>query len=124
MQSVASAGTLVMLSHAGQHTKRIRIGSGGIILPNHAPYTIAKQFGTLAALYYGRVDLGLGRAPGTDAATVQAIHTNSCAAEHFPQDVMELMHWFKPDDAPGFVRAWPAAGARVDFWIRAIAESW
>jgi len=117
MQSIASAATSVVLAHAGQHTKRIRIGSGGIMLPNHAPYIIAEQFGTLAALYPGRVDLGLGRAPGTDQATVQAIRTKAGAAEQFPQDVMELMHWFKPDDTPGYVRAWPASGAEMDFWI-------
>ena len=117
MQSIASAATAVVLAHAGQRTKRIRIGSGGIMLPNHSPYIIAEQFGTLAALYPGRVDLGLGRAPGTDQATLQAIRTPHGAAERFPQDVMELMHWFQPDDAPGYIRAWPAAGAEVDFWI-------
>ena len=117
MQSIASAATSVVLAHAGQHTKRIRIGSGGIMLPNHSPYSIAEQFGTLAALYPGRVDLGLGRAPGTDQATLQAIRTPPGAAERFPQDVMELMHWFQPDNAPGYIRAWPAAGSEVDFWI-------
>jgi luciferase family oxidoreductase group 1 len=117
MQSIASAATAVVLAHAGQQTKRIRIGSGGIMLPNHAPYIIAEQFGTLAALFPGRVDLGLGRAPGTDQATLQAIRTAPGAAERFPQDVMELMHWFEPADAPGYIRAWPAAGSKVDFWI-------
>ncbi|MBL9063292.1 LLM class flavin-dependent oxidoreductase [Tabrizicola sp.] len=117
MQSIASAATSVVLAHAGQHTRRIRIGSGGIMLPNHAPYIIAEQFGTLAALYPGRVDLGLGRAPGTDQATLQAIRTPAGAAERFPQEVMELMHWFAPADEPGYVRAWPACGAEVDFWI-------
>lgn len=117
MQGIASAATSVVLAHAGQRTKRIRIGSGGIMLPNHAPYIIAEQFGTLAALYPGRVDLGLGRAPGTDQATLQAIRTSANRAEHFPQDVMELMHWFAPDDEPGYIRAWPAAGAKVDFWM-------
>ena len=117
MQSIASAATAVVLAHAGQHTKRIRIGSGGIMLPNHSPYIIAEQFGTLAALYPGRVDLGLGRAPGTDQATLQAIRTPPGASERFPQDVMELMHWFLPADEPGYIRAWPAAGAKVDFWM-------
>jgi len=117
MQSIASAATSVVLAHAGQRTRRIRIGSGGIMLPNHSPYIIAEQFGTLAALYPGRVDLGLGRAPGTDQATLQAIRTKPGAAERFPQDVLELMHWFAPDDASGLIRAWPAAGASVDFWI-------
>ncbi len=117
MQSIASSATAVVLAHAGQRTKHIRLGSGGIMLPNHSPYIIAEQFGTLAALFPGRVDLGVGRAPGTDQATVQAIRTPPGAAERFPQDVMELMHWFAPDDAPGYVRAWPAAGAEVAFSI-------
>jgi len=117
MQSIASAATSVVLAHAGQHTKRIRIGSGGIMLPNHSPYIIAEQFGTLAALYPGRIDLGLGRAPGTDQATTQAIRTPPGAAENFPNDIQELMHWFKPDDAPSYIRAWPAAGAQVDMWV-------
>lgn len=117
MQSIASAATSVVLAHAGQGTQRIRIGSGGIMLPNHSPYVIAEQFGTLAALFPGRVDLGLGRAPGTDQATLQAIRTPPGAAERFPQDVMELMHWFAPADEPGYIRAWPAAGAEVAFWM-------
>jgi len=117
MQSIASAATSVVLAHAGQRTKRIRLGSGGIMLPNHSPYIIAEQFGTLAALFPGRVDLGVGRAPGTDQATMQAIRTPPGAAERFPQDVVELMHWFQPDDLPGYIRAWPAAGAEVDFSI-------
>ncbi|NPD15255.1 LLM class flavin-dependent oxidoreductase [Xinfangfangia sp. D13-10-4-6] len=117
MESIASAATSVVLAHAGQHTKRIRIGSGGIMLPNHAPYIIAEQFGTLAALYPGRVDLGLGRAPGTDQATLQAIRTPPAAAGRFPQEVIELMNWFAPADEPGYVRAWPAAGAEMAFWI-------
>ncbi|VDC33292.1 LLM class flavin-dependent oxidoreductase [Pseudogemmobacter humi] len=117
MESIASAATSVVLAHAGQGTQRIRIGSGGIMLPNHAPYVIAEQFGTLAALFPGRVDLGLGRAPGTDQATLQAIRTPPGAAERFPQDVMELMHWFARADEPGYIRAWPAAGAEVAFWM-------
>ncbi|MCB5411531.1 LLM class flavin-dependent oxidoreductase [Pseudogemmobacter faecipullorum] len=117
MQGIASAATSVVLAHAGQHTQRIRIGSGGIMLPNHSPYIIAEQFGTLAALYPGRVDLGLGRAPGTDQATLRAIRTPQGAAERFPEDIAELQHWFAPDDQPGYIRAWPAAGAEVDLWV-------
>lgn len=117
MESIASAATSVVLAHAGQYTKQIRIGSGGVMLPNHAPYIIAEQFGTLARLFPGRVDLGLGRAPGTDGATLQAIRTTHARAESFPQDVMELMHWFEPATEPGYIRAFPAAGANVDFWI-------
>lgn len=117
MEGIASAATSVVLAHAGQRTKRIRIGAGGIMLPNHSPYIIAEQFGTLAALYPGRVDLGLGRAPGTDQSTLQAIRTPHGASENFPQDVMELMHWFQPDDKPGYIRAWPACGQSVDFWM-------
>ncbi|WP_112312359.1 LLM class flavin-dependent oxidoreductase [Pseudogemmobacter bohemicus] len=122
MQSIASAATSVVLAHAGQQTKRIRIGSGGIMLPNHAPYIIAEQFGTLASLFPGRVDLGLGRAPGTDQATLRAIRTPAGAAERFPQEVMELQHWFAPADEPGYIRAWPAAGTEVDFWILGSSE--
>ncbi len=122
MESIASAATAVVLAHAGQHTKRIRIGSGGIMLPNHSPYIIAEQFGTLASLFPGRVDLGLGRAPGTDQATLRAIRTPVGAAERFPQEVMELMHWFAPADEPGYIRAWPAAGTEVDFWILGSSE--
>ena len=122
MQSIASAATSVVLAHAGQQTKRIRIGSGGIMLPNQSPYIIAEQFGTLASLFPGRVDLGLGRAPGTDQATLRAIRTPPGAAERFPQEVMELMHWFTPADEPGYIRAWPAAGAEVAFWILGSSE--
>jgi luciferase family oxidoreductase group 1 len=117
MEGIASAATSVVLAHAGQRTRHIRLGSGGIMLPNHSPYVIAEQFGTLARLYPGRVDLGLGRAPGTDQATLRAIRTPPGASEQFPQDVMELMHWFEPASEPGYIRAWPAPGAEVDFWM-------
>ncbi|MFE3837495.1 LLM class flavin-dependent oxidoreductase [Pseudogemmobacter sonorensis] len=119
MEGIASAATSVVLAHAGQNTRRIRLGSGGIMLPNHAPYVIAEQFGTLAQLFPGRVDLGLGRAPGTDQATLRAIRTNPARAEEFPQDVLELMHWFAPParDGQPRIQAWPAPGADVDFWI-------
>ncbi len=117
MEGIASAATSTVLAHAGQGTRGIRLGSGGVMLPNHSPYIIAEQYGTLARLFPGRVDLGLGRAPGTDQATLRAIRTTHQRAEDFPQDVMELMHWFEPDDEPGRIRAFPAAGADVAFWI-------
>ncbi len=117
MQGIASAATSVVLAHAGQRTKGIRLGAGGVMLPNHSPYVIAEQFGTLARLFPGRVDLGLGRAPGTDQATLRAIRTTPGRAQEFPQDVQELMHWFEPATEPGLVRAWPAPGAEVAFWM-------
>ncbi len=88
MEGIASAATSTVLAHAGQGTRGIRLGSGGVMLPNHSPYIIAEQYGTLARLFPGRVDLGLGRAPGTDQATLRAIRTTHQRAEDFPQDVM------------------------------------
>ena len=117
MEGIASAATAVVLAHAGQKTRGIRLGAGGVMLPNHSPYIIAEQFGTLARLFPGRVDLGLGRAPGTDQATLRAIRTTHDRAESFPQDVQELMHWFAPADQPGYIRAWPAPGTDVAFWM-------
>ena len=117
MEGIASAATSVVLAHAGQRTRRIRLGAGGVMLPNHSPYVIAEQFGTLARLFPGRVDLGLGRAPGTDQATLRAIRTTPNRAQDFPDDVQELMHWFEPADEPGYIRAWPAPGADVAFWM-------
>jgi luciferase family oxidoreductase group 1 len=117
MEGIASAATSVVLAHVGQRTRGIRLGAGGVMLPNHAPYIIAEQFGTLARLFPGRVDLGLGRAPGTDQATLRAIRTTHERAQEFPQDVQELMHWFEPATDPGYIRAYPAAGADVALWI-------
>lgn len=117
MEGIASAATSVVLAHAGQHTKGIRIGAGGIMLPNHSPYIVAEQFGTLARLFPGRIDLGLGRAPGTDQATLRAIRTGHNRAQEFPDDVQELFHWFEPDNEPGYIRAHPAAGAEINFWM-------
>jgi luciferase family oxidoreductase group 1 len=116
MEGIASAATSTVLAHAGQKTRGIRLGAGGVMLPNHAPYIIAEQFGTLARLFPGRVDLGLGRAPGTDQATVRAIRQNPMQSEQFPQDVVELMHWFEPS-AEGRIQAWPAPGAEIAFWM-------
>ena len=118
MPGIASAATAVALAHVGEGTSTIRIGAGGVMLPNHAPLVIAEQFGTLAALYPGRVDLGVGRAPGTDQITAQALRrTLSGNVDSFPNDVAELMAYFGPA-APGQrVRAIPGEGTNVPIWI-------
>jgi luciferase family oxidoreductase group 1 len=118
MPGIASAATAVALAHVAAGTSRIRIGAGGVMLPNHAPLVIAEQFGTLAALHPGRVDLGLGRAPGTDPLTAHALRRTLASDEDaFPQDVMELMDWFR-EPAPGqAVVATPGAGEEVEVWI-------
>src|ERR1700722_11668159 len=114
MTGIASAATVVVIGHVAAGTRRIRVGSGGIMLPNHAPLMVAEQFGTLAALFPDRVDLGLGRAPGTDQLTAQALRRHLAGGAYsFPQDVVELLHYFMPP-APGqAVRAVPGAGADV-----------
>ena len=118
MPGIASAATAVALAYIGTGTKRIRIGAGGIMLPNHAPLMVAEQFGTLASLYPGRVDLGLGRAPGTDQLTAQALRRNLAGgAESFPRDVVELLHYFDPAKPGQAVRAVPGAGLDVAVWI-------
>ena len=118
MPGIASAATAVLLAYVGAGTKTIRIGAGGIMLPNHAPLQVAEQFGTLASLYPGRVDLGLGRAPGTDhAAAVALRRTLQANPDDFPNDVIELMELFR-DARPGQqVQAVPGAGLRVPIWI-------
>lgn len=117
MPGVASAATAVVIGHVAGGTRTIRVGAGGIMLPNHAPLVIAEQFGTLASLYPGRIDLGLGRAPGSDPATVRALRRSPGAAESFPEDVVELMEWFRAP-APGQpVVAVPGAGLDVPIWI-------
>src|SRR5512134_255062 len=93
---IASAATSLVIAHIAAGTSRIRVGAGGIMLPNHSPIVIAEQFGTLARLFPDRIDLGLGRAPGTDQLTVQALRTSPKAAEAFPQDVLELQAYFEP----------------------------
>src|ERR1700759_695100 len=104
MPGIASAATAVVIGHVAAGTSRIRVGAGGIMLPNHAPLVIAEQFGTLDALFPGRIDLGLGRAPGSDQATARALRrTLASDPEKFPQDVIELMHYLGP----------PAAGQQV-----------
>jgi luciferase family oxidoreductase group 1 len=116
MPGIASAATAVALAYVGSRTSTIRIGAGGIMLPNHAPLTIAEQFGTLESLYPGRVDLGLGRAPGTDQATAYALRRNLASDENqFPRDVVELQSYFA--GSHGRVRAIPGEGLTVPLWI-------
>ena len=117
MPGIASAATSVVLAHIGQATSTIRIGSGGIMLPNHAPLLIAEQFGTLAALFPGRVDLGLGRAPGSDQRVAHAMRRTLVGGpDEFPRDVLELQAYFAGDARLGF-QATPGAGEDVPLWI-------
>lgn len=117
MPAIASAATSVVLAHVGAATSRIRIGAGGIMLPNHSPLVIAEQFGTLEALFPGRVDLGLGRAAGADGTVARALRRDpNAAAEAFPQDVLELQAYLAGDSRTG-VSAIPGAGSRVPLWI-------
>ena len=118
MPGIASAATAVVIAHVAAGTKTIRVGSGGIMLPNHAPLMVAEAFGTLAELHPGRIDLGLGRAPGTDMATARALRRMMHgSADTFPDDVVELMGWFEPVQPGQTVRAVPGAGADVEMWI-------
>ncbi len=117
MPGIASAATSVVIAHIAAGSKSIRIGAGGIMLPNHAPIVIAEQFGTLARLYPGRIDLGLGRAPGTDPLTVQALRRPPQGVDSFPQDVLELQAYFAPAEPGQRVQAVPAAGTNVPLWI-------
>ncbi len=116
MPGIASAATAVALAFVGAGTSTIRIGAGGVMLPNHSPLMIAEQFGTLEALFPGRVDLGLGRAPGTDQAAAYALRRNLAANEgQFPRDVIELMSYFRGESGP--VRAIPGEGMDIPLWI-------
>jgi luciferase family oxidoreductase group 1 len=118
LPGIASAATAVALAHIAAGTSRILIGAGGIMLPNHAPLLIAEQFGTLAALHPGRVELGLGRAPGSDQITARAMRRNLLAGpDQFPQDVVELMGYFQPAEPGQAVQAVPGAGLEVPIWI-------
>jgi luciferase family oxidoreductase group 1 len=119
MEGVASSATAVLIGHVAAGTHSIRVGSGGIMLPNHAPLVIAEQFGTLATLFPGRIDLGLGRAPGTDQTTARALrrHLHASGADDFPRDVMELMHYLGPAQPGQAVRAIPGVGTEVPVWI-------
>jgi luciferase family oxidoreductase group 1 len=117
MPGIASAATSVLIGHVAGHTKTIRVGSGGIMLPNHAPLMIAEQFGTLETLYPGRIDLGLGRAVGGDAFTAQALHRAPGAGDHFPELLQELRHYLGPVQAGQRVQAVPGGGTNVPVWL-------
>ena len=117
MTGIASAATAVVIAHVAAATSTIRVGSGGIMLPNHAPLIIAEQFGTLEALFPGRIDLGLGRAPGTDMATARALRRGLAEEDDFPQAVMELLHYLDDPQPDARVRAVPGEGAKVPVWI-------
>jgi len=117
ISSIASSATAVLIAHVGAHTSEIRLGSGGVMLPNHAPLTIAEQFGTLAELHPGRIDLGVGRAPGTDQVTMQALRRGLGSAEHFPEDVLELQGYLRGESRVPGVTATPGAGTDVPIYI-------
>ncbi|HWA50476.1 MAG TPA: LLM class flavin-dependent oxidoreductase [Dongiaceae bacterium] len=117
LAGIASAATSVVIAHVAGGTKHIRVGAGGIMLPNHAPYIIAEQFGTLERLFPGRIDLGLGRAPGTDQMTLRALRRTADAAEQFPNDVLELQAFLAPAGPDQRIHAIPAAGTNVPLWI-------
>ena len=118
MPGIASAATAVVIGHVAAATSTIRVGAGGIMLPNHAPLVIAEQFGTLATLFPGRIDLGLGRAPGTDQTTSRALRRNLDGdVNAFPRDVVELQHYFQPPEPGQRVHAVPGAGIDVPIWI-------
>ena len=119
MDGVASSATAVLIGQLAAATSTIRVGSGGIMLPNHAPLTIAEQFGTLATLFPDRIDLGLGRAPGTDQPTMRALrrHLSSAAEDRFPEDVLELQAYLGPEKEGQVVRAVPGQGTEVPVWL-------
>jgi luciferase family oxidoreductase group 1 len=117
MAAVTTAATSLVISHIAAGTKTIRVGAGGIMLPNHSPYVIAEQFGTLDALYPGRIDLGLGRAPGTDQNTLRALRRDPSASEHFQQDVLELQAWLGPVREGQRIEAVPGSNSNVPLWI-------
>ena len=117
MPRIASAATSVLIAHVAARTERIRVGSGGVMLPNHSPLVIAEQYGTLAELHPGRIDLGLGRAPGTDGATMRALRTDPRAAEAFPQDVRELQGYLTGETRIEGIHAYPGRGTDVPLYI-------
>jgi luciferase family oxidoreductase group 1 len=114
---IASAATSVLIAHVGAHTQSIRLGAGGVMLPNHAPLTIAEQFGTLAAMYPDRIDLGLGRAPGSDQATLHALRRDAHSADRFPDDVLELRGYLSGASLVPGVQAIPGNGSNVPLYI-------
>ena len=117
MPGIASAATAVVIGHVAAGTRTIRVGAGGIMLPNHAPLTIAEQFGTLAALHPGRIDLGLGRAPGTDQRTMLALRRDPTSGDSFPRDVVELHSYFQPVQPGQAIQAVPGGGLDVPIWL-------
>lgn len=117
MTAIASAATSLVIGYLAGGTKTIRVGSGGVMLPNHSPLVIAEQFGTLESIYPGRIDLGLGRAPGTDQRTLHALRRDPRRADDFPQDVLELQALLAPAKPGQAVRAVPGAGTEVPIWI-------
>src|SRR5215213_10173227 len=117
MTGIASAATSVVIGYLAGGTSTIRLGSGGIMLPNHPPLMIAEQFGTLESLYPGRIDLGLGRAPGTDSRTVRALRRDPSRQDSFPQDVLELQQFLAPAQSGQAVRAVPGADTKVPIWL-------
>ncbi|MGV8922052.1 MAG: LLM class flavin-dependent oxidoreductase [Thermomonas sp.] len=117
MPGVSTAATSIVIAHVAAGTNTIRVGAGGIMLPNHAPYVIAEQFGTLATLFPGRIDLGLGRAPGTDQATLRALRRDPSSSDQFPQDVQELQMWLGPVRPGQRIEAVPGSGTEVPLWI-------
>ena len=117
MPGIASAATAVLIGHVAGQTRSMRIGAGGIMLPNHAPLVVAEQFGTLATLYPGRIDLALGRAPGTDMATARALRRHMAPEDSFPQDIQELISYFDEGSDAAPVRAIPGTGTQVPVWV-------
>src|SRR3954462_4300202 len=117
MPSIASSATSVLIAHVGAHTSRIRLGAGGVMLPNHAPLTIAEQFGTLDAMYPGRIDLGLGRAPGSDQNTMYALRRDERSSDRFPQDVLELQAYLAGETRVAGVDAVPGKGSNLPLYI-------
>ncbi|WP_372571670.1 LLM class flavin-dependent oxidoreductase [Ruegeria jejuensis] len=117
MPGIASAATALVIGHVAAATTTMRIGAGGIMLPNHSPLVIAEQFGTLATLYPDRIDLGLGRAPGTDMATARALRRHMASEDNFPQDVLELIGYLGDDATETGVQAFPGTGTNVPIWI-------
>src|SRR5215218_10020866 len=117
MPSIASSATSVLIAHVGAQTREIRLGAGGVMLPNHSPLTIAEQFGTLEAMYPGRIDLGLGRAPDSDQNAMYALRRDPASAERFPQDVLELQGYLTGHSRVPGVQAVPGRGAHVPLYV-------
>lgn len=117
MENIASSATSVLIGHVAGKTNTIRVGSGGIMLPNHSPLVIAEQFGTLETIYPNRIDLGLGRAPGSDQLTAMALRRNQETAHNFPEDVKQLQAYFSEENRDARVRAFPGEGLNIPIWI-------